>query len=112
VDVDLERLDRRRGRCVSPEPVHQPVARHDGTAGEQERREQGALLRRAERDRAGVDDGLDRPKDAKLDWRCRTPFLAAARILGSGAALARVKRHRIRILEKAAKSELFPAPVF
>ena len=59
VDVDLQRADRARGRPLAPERVDEPLARDGRTAPQQQLREQRALLRAAERNRAALGDHLD-----------------------------------------------------
>jgi hypothetical protein len=49
VDVDLERGDRGARRLRSPERVDQPVARDDRVRMQEEKGQQGALLRRSQR---------------------------------------------------------------
>jgi hypothetical protein len=69
VDVHLERGDGGTRRVGSPERVDQLVPRDDGVCVQQQQDEQGALLRRAERERAFVAQCLDRAQDAEFDAR-------------------------------------------
>jgi hypothetical protein len=69
--VNLERRRRRVGRRPVPELVDEPIARDDPVRFEQEQRQQGPLLRPAERDRPTALQGLQRPEDPELDGRGR-----------------------------------------
>ena len=64
-DVVLDHLRRARRRLLSPQPLDQPVGRDRPVGLEPEHRQDGALLRPAERDRAVVDAGLEMSKDAE-----------------------------------------------
>ncbi len=66
VHVDLERRDRGVGRPGGPDRVDEPLAGDDVVPVQQQRDEQRALLRGAERDRATLDDDLDRSENAEL----------------------------------------------
>ena len=77
VHVDLQRLEGRRWRSFSPEPVDELVGRHNASAVDEEQREQPALLRRAERSRSAVELGLDRPQDAELQRNPPLPLTPA-----------------------------------
>ncbi len=49
VDVDLKRRERRPGRSLAPDGVHEPLPRDDRAAREQQLRQHGTLLWRAQR---------------------------------------------------------------
>jgi hypothetical protein len=66
VHVHLQRLQGRRRRRVSPQPVDELLGRHDPSAIDEQQSEQPTLLRRAERRRPIVQQRLDRPQDAEL----------------------------------------------
>ena len=66
VDVHLERLHRRAGHRLAPDGVRERVARHDLVAAQQQRSQDGALLRGAERKRLAALERLDRPEHAEL----------------------------------------------
>jgi hypothetical protein len=66
VDVDLQRLNGRPRRFRAPQRVDERLAGDDLVRAQQQQREQGALLRPAERERAAVYDGLDRTKNLEL----------------------------------------------
>jgi len=66
-DVHLQRLHRRRGRRLRPELVDQHILRDHAVSVEKEQQEQGARLRRLERNAAAVVvDDLERSEDAEL----------------------------------------------
>ena len=65
-DVDLERLDRRGRRLLAPERVDQGLARHRFARAQQQSRQDRALLRASDVDRAAVRADLDRPKDPEF----------------------------------------------
>ena len=67
VHVDLQRLLRGRRRILAPHRIDEPVARHDFARLQEERREQRALLRSPEWERASVDEDRDRPEHPELD---------------------------------------------
>ena len=64
-NVHLDRLGGRLGR-LAPGSGHEPVAADDLAGVEEELREDGALLRPAERERASVGTGLERPEDREF----------------------------------------------
>jgi hypothetical protein len=72
VDVDLERGNGGAGRLGAPDGVDQPVARHHLVRVQEQEREQGALLRCSQWERALLADDLDRAEDAEFD-ACRPP---------------------------------------
>ena len=63
-DVPLDDLAGGRRRIAAPEPLDQPVGRHDLVPVQQQDREQGALLAAAEGDRPAALGNLQGPKDA------------------------------------------------
>jgi hypothetical protein len=65
-DVDLERLDRRGRRLLAPQCVDEGVPRDCLARTQQQRRQQRALLRAPQVDRAAVRAGLDRPQDPEF----------------------------------------------
>ena len=80
-DVELDELERRGRRVVTPEAVDQPVRADRRSGLQRQHREHGALLGAAEADRAVITDGLDRPEevDAHLTTHRdpRTPAASA-----------------------------------
>jgi hypothetical protein len=66
VHVDLQRLQRGRGRRFAPDPVDELLGRDDASAVDEQQREQPTLLRRAESGRLAVQLHLDRTQDAEL----------------------------------------------
>jgi hypothetical protein len=73
VHVDLQRLDGRGRRILSPEAVDQLLRRDDAPAIDEQEREQRALLRRAERHEPAVGHGLYRLQDAELRSQTLAP---------------------------------------
>ena len=65
-DADLQRRHAGGGRPVSPELVHQPVARDDLVRVQKQQRKQRPLARAAERQRPAVAGHLQRSKDPEL----------------------------------------------
>ncbi len=66
VHVDLQRLQGRRRRRRSPDSVDELLGRDDPSAVDEEQGQQRALLRRAERGRAAVQQRLDRSEHVEL----------------------------------------------
>ena len=69
VHVDLQGVDGRRGRLLTPQRVDQPVARDDLPAGDQQAREQRHLLARRQLDGAGGGGDLHGSEHAELHGR-------------------------------------------
>ena len=66
-DVHLQRGAGGLGRVVAPELVDQPLGRDDAVRLEQQQREHGALLARAEIQRDAVTVGLERPEQSEAN---------------------------------------------
>jgi hypothetical protein len=67
-DEVLERADRGLRRFSGPQLLDEPVGRDDLADAKQEQSQQGPLLRTAELELPAVDQDLERPEDAELDW--------------------------------------------
>ena len=65
-DVDLDRLDRRPGRSLAPDLVHDPIGGNGFAAVEQQDCEDRALLRSAEWGRLSIDEDLEWAKNAEV----------------------------------------------
>jgi hypothetical protein len=88
VDVDLQRVDRRRGRLLTPQRVDQPVARDDVPARDQQAREQRHLLARRQLDGAGGGGDLHGSEHPELHGRIlcsRGPLRKPAQVACRGA---------------------------
>jgi hypothetical protein len=83
-DVDLERLDRRGRRFLAPQRVDEGVARDRRAGPQQQRRQQRALLRASQVDRAAVRAGLDRPQDPEFHAVFSPPDARPAKPTPSG----------------------------
>jgi hypothetical protein len=66
-DVHLHRVPRGDGRRLGPERVHEALDRDGLVRPQQELREQGPLLGRAERDRFALDERLEGTEEAEVD---------------------------------------------
>jgi hypothetical protein len=73
---------------ASPQPLDQPIGGHRAVGLEPEHRQDGALLRPAERHRAVVDTGLERSKEADLHAACQPNHLVRARINSHASTVA------------------------
>jgi hypothetical protein len=83
-DVDLERLDRRSRRRLAPQRVHQRFARDRRARPQQQSRQERALLRPPQVDRAAVRAGLDGPQDPEFHAFSLSPDLRPAKRTPSG----------------------------
>ena len=66
-DVDLDRMRGGPRGVLTPEDVDEPIVRHDLAGMQQQNREQGALLRRAELGDRTVGGHLERAQEPKVD---------------------------------------------
>jgi hypothetical protein len=66
VHVDLQRRHGRARRLLAPELVDESLSRNNFTGRKEQRRQQGALFRRAQCHRLPVDQRFDRAEDAEF----------------------------------------------
>ena len=87
-DERLQRLQRRRGRRLAPEPVDEPVRRHDLVRVEQQDREELALLPAGDLDALALDDDFERAEDPRFhraprSWCSRLWLICSRRATSS-----------------------------
>ena len=91
--VHLQRVLRGSGRALAPQLVGQAVKRDSLRRVDQQQRENGPLLRAAERKRLATSDDLQRPEGSELH---RTPQRSATRRASSIRAQSRAERDEPR----------------